>query len=68
MGIQLEDHRKDVEDRHLVAVLARLTISPTIVDCMRKTKVDNQLPDQWFTQGTYSRLVKDVDGSYRLRG
>ena len=35
MGIQYEDQQEDVVDRQLVAVLPRLTISPSILDRIR---------------------------------
>lgn len=35
MDIQYDDQRDDVADEYLVAMLARLTISPTIVDYFR---------------------------------
>lgn len=41
MGIRYEVQREDAIDRHLVVVLARLTIRPTIVDCMRKEHVED---------------------------
>lgn len=36
MGIQYADHREDVVDRHLVAVLARLHIDLTIANHIRQ--------------------------------
>ena len=35
MGLRFEDQREDVADRRLVAVMARLTISITIIDRVR---------------------------------
>ena len=35
MGLRFEDQREDVADRCLVAVMARLTISITIIDRVR---------------------------------
>ena len=43
MGMSFEDQREDVADRHLVAVLARLTISPTITERIRQAQAN----DQW---------------------
>lgn len=39
MGIEYEDKREDVANRHLVIVLVRLTISSTIANCIRLAKV-----------------------------
>lgn len=68
MGIWYGDQRDNVADRHLEPLLARLTISLTIAEYIRHTQVDDQLPKQCFVQETYSRLVKDVDGQYKMRG
>ena len=46
MGISFEDKCEDVAARRLVAVLARLTISPAIAERIRHAQVDDQLLDQ----------------------
>lgn len=38
MGIMYEDQREDVADRQLIVVATRLTISPSIIDCIRQTQ------------------------------
>lgn len=68
MEIMYEDQREDVTDRQLIVVTTRLTISPSIIDCIRQTPTIDEFPDQRFTQGTYSALVRDVYGLYRMRG
>ena len=55
-------------DRRLVAVLARLTISPTILDRIRVAQADDEQLAQWFSQGTYAGLVRGEDGLYRMGG
>ena len=44
MGIRYEDQREDVANRWLVAVLMRLTISPSILDQIRVTQPDDEQP------------------------
>lgn len=51
IGIPYEDQREDVVDWHLVAVLARLTISPTMTNCIRQAQAVDQLPEKWYVQG-----------------
>lgn len=55
-------------DRHLVAVLARLTICSSIVDGIRQVLVDDELSEQWFAQSTYSSLVRDTDRLNMIKG
>lgn len=64
MDIQYDDQREDVANEYLVAMLARLTISPTIVDYFRQAQVDDELLEQWFDEGTYSGLIKDAYSIY----
>ena len=68
MGMRFEDQRADVADRRLVAVMARLTISTTIIDRVRQAQAEDQLPEQWRAQGTYADLARDADDLYRVRG
>lgn len=65
MGIRYEDEQEDIADRQLKAVMAMLTIRPSIIDHMRQ--VDGELLEQWLTQGTYLGLVIDTDGLYVKR-
>ena len=44
MGMRFEDQRADVANRRLVAVMARLTISTTIIDRVRQAQAEDQLP------------------------
>lgn len=66
--ILYEDQREAVVDQHLVIVLARLTISLAMANCIKQAKVVDQLPEQWFLQGTHSGLVKGANNLYRMRG
>lgn len=42
MGIQYSDQKADVYDRELVAVMAKLAISPTVLDRTRQTQDANE--------------------------
>lgn len=44
MGMQYEDKREDIVDQHLVVMLARLTISLTIVNRVRQAQAVDQFP------------------------
>ena len=55
-------------DRHLVAVLAHLTISPTILDRIIVAQAEDEQPGQSFSQGTYVVLIRGEDGLYRMGG
>ena len=45
MALRFEEQREDVADQHLVAVLAMLTIMPTIAERIIQAQADDQLPD-----------------------
>lgn len=61
MEIKNEDQQVDVTDKQLVALLARLTMSLSIVDCIKQAQIDDESQEYWFTQDTYSTLVRDVE-------
>lgn len=44
IGIHYEDQSEYIANWYLMVVVARLAISPTIVDSIRQTQVVNQLP------------------------
>lgn len=54
--------------KKIVAVMARLIISSSIVDHIKQAQANNESPKQWFTQGSYFGLVRNVDGLYRKQG
>lgn len=55
-------------NRHLIAILVRLMINSTIMDCIKQAQVDDELPELCLTHGTSSDLVRDTDQLYCLTG
>lgn len=68
MGILYEDERDDVVDKEIVAVMAHLSISLTVLVRIRQSHDEDKLTYKWMDQTAHLGLTRDADGLVQVRG
>lgn len=68
MGIQYNDRRADVSNRELIAMMARLAITPTMLNQSRHAQDEDELSDNVIAQRAHLGLTRDSDEFVRMRG